>query len=87
MVFAEDLDAFLGDFAIAATLNGAAVKVIFDQEYIEPLNLVQSTNPHCLVKSSVGAAVDDALVADGISYTVISVQPDGTGMDLLELNR
>lgn len=65
-MFAENLDAFLDvddGFAVAATLGGAPVRVLFDAPGAEILGGdVATTEPSILVKASIGAAQGQSLV-------------------------
>ena len=94
MAFAEDLTAFVAedDFAVAATLQSVAVAsgVIFDAEYVEPLgNQVEGRAPVALAIASEvpSVAQGQTLVANGTTYKVRGVEPDGTGMVLLRLEQ
>lgn len=90
-MFAEDLDLFLdvaAGFAVAATLAGVAVQVLFDTQGAEVFDAeVITTEPSVLVKASDGPAVADSLViASGDlpsylaylagTYSVRSVAPE-----------
>lgn len=89
MPFAEDHSQFLDtdDFATSATYNGSTINGIFDDEYVEGLDMVESTGPQFLVRSSdvAGIAHGAELVINSVTYTVVGVKPDGTGMTTLEL--
>jgi O-acetyl-ADP-ribose deacetylase (regulator of RNase III) len=82
MAFAEDLDAFLdvdNGFAVVATLDGDAVRVIFDAPGAEALGgEVVTTEPSALVPASAGAAVGQALVLDAGDLPVQLIQHAGT---------
>ena len=89
MAFAEDLDVFLDEFAVAAVLPGSVtVNVIFDNQYASPFD-ISASRPSCLGKSSdldsllFGAEI----VIGGVDYVVRSVEPDGTGMTRLMLEK
>jgi hypothetical protein len=88
MAFVEDLAPFFADFpAVDATLDGQALRVIFDREYVQAFDGIGSTGPAATAPSaSVGAATTSSmLVVAGNTYRVRSVQPDGTGVSLLLL--
>lgn len=92
MAFTEDLsyieDATTG-FAVAATYNGSTtVYGIFDNEYAEASN-VQGSNPTFTIKTSAIAspAHGDTLVISGTTYKIRGVEPDGTGVTRLQLER
>lgn len=74
-----------------ATLNGAAqVAIVFERDYIDALG-VASTAPVAIVADralpELGASEGDALDVGGTPYTVVAVEPDGTGMTILRLHR
>lgn len=92
MAFTEDLAPFFSaaDFAVAATLNGAAVTGIFDNQYFEPLGGdVQGAQPVFLLPSASAssAAHGQSLVIGATTYRVRGVEPDGTGVTLLRLEK
>lgn len=91
MAFAEDLDVFLDtdEFAVPAVLPGAVtVNVIFDNQYASPFD-ISASRPSCLGKSSdLDSLLFGAEIAvDGVDYVVRSVEPDGTGMTRLLLEK
>lgn len=85
MAMTEDLGVFFnsGDFAVTATLNGAASgNVILDREYLRALGMVDSSSPLALAKAAdytEAAAVGGTLVAGGGTYVIRSVQPQDDG--------
>lgn len=99
---AADRAAFLSvdDFGVTATYTPAAggasssVTGIFDAAHLS-VDLgaavpVSSTNPvfHCRSADlSDGGTENDTLVINGATYKVRDVQPDGTGMTMLELQK
>lgn len=90
MPFAEDLAPFFetAEFATAATLDGASVAGIFDNAYIDSLGLASRAPMFTLPTASASTATQaSVLILDGTSYRVTSVQPDGTGVTMLTLER
>lgn len=90
MAFAEDLTVFFNedDFAVAATLQGVAVRGILDEEYLEPLgNVVEGRAPvfQCAASSVPAVAHGQTLVVGARTFKVRGVEPDGTGVVLLRL--
>lgn len=87
-MFAENHAAFLIDFGENVTLNGASVRVIFDDDYVEPLG-VESSGP--AVSLWAADAVDvvhgQVLVRAGATYKVRGVRPIDVGWLLLKLER
>lgn len=90
MPFTEDLTAFFqpGDFATTVTWNGATVNGIFDAAYVEPLTS-ESIGPQlmCAQADVDGVAHGDTVLVDAVTYKVVNVQPDGTGVVTLRLER
>lgn len=94
MPFVEDIDAFfdVDEFASAATWGGSAVPVpvIFDRDYAEPFaGLAEDAQPSALAPAArmPGVKHGDTLVVDGITYRVRGVEPDGTGVVRLRLEK
>lgn len=89
-MFAEDLSAFFSveELAVAATLDGVAVTGIFDNAYTEVFGMASRAPMFTLPSASAASATQSsALVVDGVAYRVTAVQPDGTGMSVLMLER
>lgn len=86
-MFAADLDLFFTDFGVAATLDGAAVRGVFDRDYAQAFDGISTTAPQFVLKTTAAASATQAslLVVDGTTYRVRSVQPDGTGVTRLML--
>lgn len=90
-MFTEDLSPFFdvaGGFAQTATVGGSSFPVIFDNAYQAGMNaLVETTGPICQAKTSDVASVvqGSTITIGGTAYTVVSVQPDGTGVTTLAL--
>lgn len=88
--------ALLADFGSSATYtpsggSPSTITVIYDEPYlgVDPDGqvAVESKNPTCLAKTSdVSDATHGAtLVISSTTYNVVGVQPDGTGITILEL--
>ena len=89
-MFTEDLTPFFNtaELATAATLDGAAVSGIFDNAYAEAFDMATRAPMFTLPSASAAAATQaSVLVVGGVSYRVTSVQPDGTGVTTLMLER
>lgn len=97
---ATDLAEFFttDDFAITATYtpdggSSASVKGIFDEGYqaveIGGEVAVANVSPQFSTQSSEvsSASKGDAIVCNSVTYTVVNVQPDGTGVTTLILER
>jgi hypothetical protein len=90
MAFNEDLGVFFTDFAETVTIAGVTGSAIFDDGYASALDgAVASSGPQLVVRQSAfpGAAVGAAVFARGINYAVAAVEPDGTGIAVLRLER
>lgn len=91
MKFVEPLGVYFGDVAKDATLNGAAIRVIYDDAYQSGLSMMEGLNPQVHVKEAdvVGVKHGDVLVIQATSgsksYTVREVQPDVEGLVVLQL--
>mgnify|MGYP003393100838 CR=1 FL=1 len=88
MAFVEPLDVYFCDFAKDATLNGAAVKVIFDEAYMQQFGMVEDFNPTATLKSSDVPPAPHALllVIGARTFKIREAQPDGNGMTVLQLS-
>lgn len=85
----EDLSLFFRtmDFAIAVTYNSTTlVNGLLSKSYVT-VNDVENTAPSftCAASDVPNAKHGDTLVANGINYLVVGVQPDGTGIVTLIL--
>jgi hypothetical protein len=85
-MFAELYSVYFSDFAVPATVAGTATKGIFDKAYQESFGIVAGDNPVLVVETSQVTAVDgDAVVVNATNYTIASIEPDGTGITILQL--
>jgi len=88
----EDRSVFFADFGVTATIAGAPVRVIFDNEFLASMD-VESSNPVALaLTSDVAAVAHGAAVSipageftESFTGTVIEHKPDGTGFSVMEL--
>ena len=87
MAFVEDLAGFFTDFADDATLDGAAVRVIFDEAGITMADGVAAVAPQVTIATaSVPASpYGKTLTIGARSFTVREHVPDGTGLSTLIL--
>lgn len=92
-MLAENLSVFFdatsAGFATSATLpGGAVVSVVFDNAYLSALGgMIESTGPELMGKTSDLAAIvhGDTITINATAYTVTGIQPDGTGVTVLQL--
>lgn len=90
MAFAESAADFLDTttgFAVAVVYNGGVtINIIFDAAYIEVdaggVVGFQSNTPRALVAAAdtPSIAIGDTLVIAGVTFAVVEIQPDGTGV-------
>lgn len=88
MAFTENLADFFdqGDFAEAATLDGASVSGIFDYQSIDALGVATRTPSFELMASlTTSTTPASLLVVRGLIFRVRSIDPDGTGVVTLRL--
>lgn len=95
----DDLDAFLDpeDFGVEAIIDGKSVDGIFDNDFLlADLGVgMESRDPRFMVKTTDVKSVvhdDSVLVPDEISggtttYKVKGIEPDGTGITTLVLEK
>jgi hypothetical protein len=89
-MFAEDLSPFFNtaELATQAALDGVPVTGIFDNAYTEAFGMASRAPMFTLPTASAASATQTSvLVVDGTTYRVTSVQPDGTGVTTLMLER
>jgi hypothetical protein len=95
MSFTEDLSVFFNnaDFADTVTViaTGRTFQGIFDAAYFDPevgAAVVDSTDPRITCKTSDLANVERGrqISIKGATYSVVSVQPDGTGTSIVMLS-
>lgn len=90
-MFDEDLADFFDvddGFAVTATWSGSggAIEVIFENEYYETLGIA-GRQPMGLVRDEQlpGLATGQTLTISATVYTVVNVEPDGTGVTRVRL--
>jgi hypothetical protein len=78
--------AMLSDFGQTVSIDGSDVTAIYDEDYVESLDIA-GTRPllYCRTSDVESAGHGDSVEVDGIDYTVAKVQPDGTGLTVLIL--
>ena len=86
MAFVEDADPFFADFGVAVTRNGSGSVIgLFDKAYAEAYGMIAGNDPVFRCLSSIGMARGDTLLIAGVTYTVVNIEADGTGIDLCRL--
>ncbi len=90
MPFTEDLTPFfaLDDFAELVTVAGVTFAAVFDAAHVVGLE-VASVRPMltCREADVTGAAIGSPAIVRGVAYTVREIQPDGTGVVSLMIER
>ena len=91
-VFTDDLAVFFTDFAVTATIGGAAKSVLWDQEWEAvqfDLGTIDASKSAILARSAdvAAVAIGDSVTISAVVYKVSGVQPDGTGVTRLLLMR
>jgi hypothetical protein len=95
MAFTENLSDFINPDTpgyVVATVDGQAVPGIFVNEYAGAnLGLAgfESPSPQLHVEAAdiAGVEQDDAVVIAAVNYKVASIEPDGTGITVLQLKK
>lgn len=90
-MFAESLAPFfaIAGFATPVVFDGAlSANALFDNAYVDA-NGVYATGPQltCASADIASVSVGSAVVVNATSYTVQGIQPDGTGVTVLHLQR
>ena len=79
---------YFADFGVDVTLAGASVRGIFDDAYGESFGgLVAGSGPMLRLPSSVAVTSGATLVHGSTTYSVVGIEPDGTGMTVLRLEK
>lgn len=88
MPMAEDLSPFFNaaEFASVCTLNGVQVRGIFDAPHSAPMGIATS-EPTLVMPAHPQAVKGARLVIGSDAWHVRSVEPDGTGVVTLILER
>lgn len=92
MAFAETLTDFINADTpgyVLATIGGVAVAAIFEAAYASALDFSAGGQPvlHCAASAVPSVATGTAVVVNAVNYTVAEVQPDGTGLVVLVLEK
>lgn len=89
MAFAEDHADFINADTPGAkpcTINGNSVYGLFDNGYADALGIAGRDPALLVIESQVGAlSIGLAITVDAAAYTVVGIEPDGTGITRLQL--
>ena len=84
----ETLPAYFADFGVSATVGGVSVQGIFDAAYTDPLGMAGNQPQLTVATADLPAvAVGQAVTINTFAYTVVGIEPDGTGITTLQLRR
>lgn len=85
----EDLSPALAEFGQTCTISGGTVDGIFDAQYERALGMIDSTGPALTIRTDdwPGVARGDSVTIASVAYTVLTPEPDGTGVTVLRLQR
>jgi len=77
----------LDDFAVQVTLNGTTIRAIVDYDDVEVMGDFNRWPVLTVRTSDLDADPHgDSVVLNGTTYTIVNVDPDGTGVSRLVLN-
>ena len=88
----DDLDLFFEEFGVDATFKYENVRIVFDDGY-QAVDVqtgeIESSDPQATGKTEKFANAEhgDTLEINDISYKIIGIQPDGTGLTTLILSK
>lgn len=83
-----DPAAYFTDFAIDVTVNGMPARGIFDNGFASGFGgMVDGTSPVLHLVSAVLVERGNPVIIAGKNYTVVGVEPDGTGVTQLRLDK
>jgi hypothetical protein len=91
MPFTDDASAFFveDEFTELVTIAGESVKAIFDNQYSRVGVMLSTSDPALWCQTADVSTVARGAVAivRGVTYAVRDIQPDGTGITVLQLER
>lgn len=87
-MFYEDLDLFFNEFAIVIRINGEDITAIFSDMFVDAEGIA-SSNPRIIVKTQelVDVHKQDDVEINETTYSVASIEPDGTGITTIFLEK
>ncbi|MBX9736529.1 MAG: hypothetical protein K2X32_06345 [Phycisphaerales bacterium] len=78
----------VSEFGVDVTIAGLPVTAIFDAAYVDPLGVASVRPVLTCATTDVASVVRGAAVVIGsVNYVVRGIEPDGTGVTLLILER
>lgn len=83
-----DNAAFFSDFAIDLTVNGQPARGIFDNGFASAFTgMIDGTSPVLHLLSAIPVSRGDTVIISAAAYIVTGVEPDGTGVTQLRLDK
>jgi hypothetical protein len=84
----ESFSTFMKDFGIDVTINGSSVRGIFDNGFAAIFGMDSSTPSLTVAAADIPDVVQgNTVVIAAVRYTITDVQPDGTGITKLMLQK
>jgi hypothetical protein len=89
-MFAENFSTFFKDFGVQATLGLASVRGVFDNAFVDAGGLgAYGTQPifTCASADLAGVQVGQSATVQATAYRIVGIEPDGTGVSVVRLER
>ena len=88
MDFSQDSASIIDLLGIDVIVDGVPARGIFDNGFASSFSgMVDGTSPVLHLTTDIIVARGNTVVIDTVSYTVIGVEPDGTGVTQLRLQK
>jgi hypothetical protein len=91
MAFTENFSNFINPATpgyVLAAILGNDVGAIFDKNYQQSFEMNGSNTVIFLASSDLGAAEQGtAVVIDSVNYTIANIEPDGSGISTVQLQK
>jgi methionine synthase II (cobalamin-independent) len=88
MDFSQDSASIIDLLGIDVIVDGVPARGIFDNDFASAFSgLVGGSSPVLHLVSSVPVARGSAVIVAGVTYTVTGVEPDGTGVTQLRMDK
>lgn len=95
MAFTEDLTVFFNDAEFSDEItrpDGSKFKAIFDETYFDPESgetVLDTTKPRLTCRESdvSGLARKSVVTRKSVRFSVVKVEPDGTGTAMVQLSK
>jgi len=88
MAFVEDLTPFFSEFGETCTVDGVQITAIVDSPYTQALDVATSAwSLTCRAADVTTVVFNDTATVRSVSYRVVGIEPDGTGVTVLRLEK